>query len=90
MKDYAVARRRMVREQLADAGISDRRVLAAMEEVSGPIVATTLVLLSVFILSLNRISDICLMEVRGLLNSWETVLIKSDFIFDNKSSLFII
>jgi protein-L-isoaspartate(D-aspartate) O-methyltransferase len=32
MKDYAVARRRMVREQLADAGISDRRVLAAMEE----------------------------------------------------------
>ena len=33
MKDYAVARRRMVREQLADAGVSDRRVLAAMEEV---------------------------------------------------------
>lgn len=33
MKDYAVARRRMVREQLVDAGISDRRVLAAMEEV---------------------------------------------------------
>ncbi len=33
MKDYAVARRRMVREQLADAGLSDRRVLAAMEEV---------------------------------------------------------
>lgn len=33
MKDYAVARRRMVREQLADAGISDRRVMAAMEEV---------------------------------------------------------
>jgi protein-L-isoaspartate(D-aspartate) O-methyltransferase len=32
MKDYAVARRRMVREQLVDAGISDRRVLAAMEE----------------------------------------------------------
>jgi protein-L-isoaspartate(D-aspartate) O-methyltransferase len=33
MKDYAVARRRMVREQLADAGLSDRRVMAAMEEV---------------------------------------------------------
>ena len=33
MKDYAVARRRMVREQLADAGLSDRRVLAAMEQV---------------------------------------------------------
>ncbi len=33
MKDYAVARRRMVREQLVDAGISDRHVLAAMEEV---------------------------------------------------------
>ncbi len=33
MKDYAVARRRMVREQLADAGLTDRRVLAAMEEV---------------------------------------------------------
>ena len=33
MKDYAVARRRMVAEQLAGAGVSDRRVLAAMEEV---------------------------------------------------------
>jgi len=33
MKDYAVARRRMVREQLVDAGLNDRRVLAAMEEV---------------------------------------------------------
>jgi protein-L-isoaspartate(D-aspartate) O-methyltransferase len=33
MKDYAVARRRMVREQLADVGLTDRRVLAAMEEV---------------------------------------------------------
>ena len=33
MKNYAVARRRMVREQLADAGLTDRRVLAAMEEV---------------------------------------------------------
>jgi protein-L-isoaspartate(D-aspartate) O-methyltransferase len=33
MKDYAVARRRMVREQLVDAGLSDRRVLAAMEKV---------------------------------------------------------
>ncbi len=33
MKDYAVARRRMVREQLAEAGLTDHRVLAAMEEV---------------------------------------------------------
>ena len=33
MKDYAVARRRMVREQLVDAGLRDRRVLKAMEEV---------------------------------------------------------
>ncbi len=33
MKDYAVARRRMVREQLTDAGLTDHRVLAAMEEV---------------------------------------------------------
>lgn len=33
MRDFAVARRRMVREQLAAAGVSDRRVLAAMEEV---------------------------------------------------------
>ncbi len=33
MTDYAVARRRMVREQLADVGLTDRRVLAAMEEV---------------------------------------------------------
>jgi protein-L-isoaspartate(D-aspartate) O-methyltransferase len=33
MKDFAVARRRMVREQLADAGLTDRRVLKAMEEV---------------------------------------------------------
>jgi protein-L-isoaspartate(D-aspartate) O-methyltransferase len=33
MKDFAVARRRMVREQLVDAGLTDRRVLAAMEEV---------------------------------------------------------
>ena len=33
MKDYAVARRRMVREQLVDGGLTDRRVLQAMEEV---------------------------------------------------------
>jgi protein-L-isoaspartate(D-aspartate) O-methyltransferase len=33
MNDYAVARRRMVREQLADAGLDDRRVLRAMEAV---------------------------------------------------------
>ena len=33
MTDYAVARRRMVREQLEEAGLSDRRVLAAMREV---------------------------------------------------------
>jgi protein-L-isoaspartate(D-aspartate) O-methyltransferase len=33
MKDFAVARRRMVREQLAEAGLADRRVLKAMEEV---------------------------------------------------------
>jgi protein-L-isoaspartate(D-aspartate) O-methyltransferase len=32
-RDYAVARRRMVREQIAAAGITDRRVLQAMEEV---------------------------------------------------------
>ena len=31
MNDYAVARRRMVREQLAAAGLDDRRVLKAME-----------------------------------------------------------
>ncbi|MFN2371099.1 MAG: protein-L-isoaspartate(D-aspartate) O-methyltransferase [Candidatus Krumholzibacteriia bacterium] len=33
MTDYAVARRRMVREQLQEAGLSDRRVLQAMREV---------------------------------------------------------
>jgi protein-L-isoaspartate(D-aspartate) O-methyltransferase len=33
MNDFAVARRRMVREQLQDGGLSDRRVLRAMEEV---------------------------------------------------------
>ncbi len=33
MNDYAVARRRMVREQLAAAGLDDRRVLKAMESV---------------------------------------------------------
>jgi protein-L-isoaspartate(D-aspartate) O-methyltransferase len=33
MHEYAVARRRMVREQIAEAGISDPRVLRAMEEV---------------------------------------------------------
>lgn len=33
MNDYAVARRRMVREQLVDGGLTDRRVLQAMEEV---------------------------------------------------------
>jgi len=33
IRQYTVARRRMVREQIAAAGISDRRVLAAMEEV---------------------------------------------------------
>jgi protein-L-isoaspartate(D-aspartate) O-methyltransferase len=33
MNDFAVARRRMVREQLAEAGIDDARVLRAMEEV---------------------------------------------------------
>jgi protein-L-isoaspartate(D-aspartate) O-methyltransferase len=33
MSDYAVARRRMVREQIAEAGLNDRRVLRAMEEV---------------------------------------------------------
>ncbi len=33
MNDFAVARRRMVREQLADAGLDDRRVLRAMEAV---------------------------------------------------------
>jgi len=33
MNDYAVARRRMVREQLAAAGLDDRRVLKAMEAV---------------------------------------------------------
>ena len=33
MNDYAVARRRMVREQLAAAGLDDRRVLRAMEAV---------------------------------------------------------
>jgi protein-L-isoaspartate(D-aspartate) O-methyltransferase len=32
-RDYAVARRRMVREQIAGAGITDGRVLKAMEEV---------------------------------------------------------
>lgn len=32
-RDFAVARRRMVREQVAGAGITDRRVLQAMEEV---------------------------------------------------------
>ncbi len=33
MNKYSVARRRMVREQIADAGITDPRVLQAMEEV---------------------------------------------------------
>ncbi len=33
MNDFAVARRRMVREQIAGAGIGDQRVLAAMREV---------------------------------------------------------
>jgi len=33
MNNFAVARRRMVREQLAEAGLTDRRVLRAMEEV---------------------------------------------------------
>ena len=33
MTDFAVARRRMVREQLEEAGLTDRRVLAAMREV---------------------------------------------------------
>ena len=33
MKDFAVARRRMVREQLVAGGLTDRRVLQAMEEV---------------------------------------------------------
>jgi len=33
MKDYAVARRRMVREQLVAEGLTDKRVLKAMEEV---------------------------------------------------------
>lgn len=33
MNDYAVARRRMVREQLQAAGLDDRRVLQAMEAV---------------------------------------------------------
>ena len=33
MTDYAVARRRMVREQLVEGGLTDRRVLKAMEEV---------------------------------------------------------
>ena len=33
MKDFAVARRRMVAEQLAGAGLADRRVLSVMEEV---------------------------------------------------------
>ncbi|PJA75032.1 protein-L-isoaspartate O-methyltransferase [bacterium CG_4_9_14_3_um_filter_65_15] len=33
MNDFAVARRRMVREQIAGAGIDDARVLKAMEEV---------------------------------------------------------
>jgi len=33
MRDFAVARRRMVREQLASEGLDDRRVLKAMEEV---------------------------------------------------------
>ena len=32
-REYAVARRRMVREQIAAAGITDRRVLQAMEEI---------------------------------------------------------
>ena len=32
-REYAVARRRMVREQIAAAGVTDRRVLQAMEEV---------------------------------------------------------
>ncbi len=33
MTDFAVARRRMVREQLEEAGLDDRRVLKAMREV---------------------------------------------------------
>ena len=33
MKDYAVARRRMVREQLVAGGLTDKRVLKAMEDV---------------------------------------------------------
>ena len=33
MKDYAVARRRMVREQLIEAGLADKRVLKVMETV---------------------------------------------------------
>ncbi len=33
MRRFAVARRRMVREQLADAGLGDRRVLQVMQEV---------------------------------------------------------
>jgi protein-L-isoaspartate(D-aspartate) O-methyltransferase len=33
MTEFAVARRRMVREQLREAGLDDRRVLRAMEEV---------------------------------------------------------
>lgn len=33
MNNFAVARRRMVREQLAEAGLADQRVLKAMEEV---------------------------------------------------------
>jgi len=33
MHDFAVARRRMVREQIADAGITDPRVLDAMQKV---------------------------------------------------------
>ena len=33
MSDFAVARRRMVREQLEEAGIADRRVLRAMAEI---------------------------------------------------------
>ncbi len=33
MTDFAVARRRMVREQLEEAGLTDRRVLQAMREV---------------------------------------------------------
>jgi protein-L-isoaspartate(D-aspartate) O-methyltransferase len=33
MRDFAVARRRMVREQVASEGLADRRVLQVMEEV---------------------------------------------------------